>query len=942
MVAFSGSAYLLANPDVAGAGVAESDAYAHFAAFGITEGRLLSFDAAKYRAANPDLVSLSDADAAGHYISFGRSEGRLSDADAYREVNTDLANFSDSEAGLHYLLLGRAEGRPTSFDANEYLAANSDLVSAGVSTTDALAHYLAFGRTEGRNFFDSEQYLATYADIAAAGVDAAAHYLASGAAEGRTLFLETATGTDVSTAQTPTTTPTISIATASVAEGDSGTTDLTFTVSLSEASTSAVSVAYASKDGTATAGTDYTAASGTLSIAAGATSGTITVPVTGDTTNESDETVRVTLSSPTNGVFADSASSATATGTITNDDALTPTLSIADASLDEGNSGNSNMTFTVSLSAATTNAVTVAYAVDAATGTTSTQAITSALSGQDVATTSGTLTIEAGSTSGTFNVPIIGDTTVEENETFTVSLTSPTNAVFASSATSLQATGTIVNDDNTVPRVSIGAASVTEGDTGSTTLGFTVSLSEATTSAVSITYATSDDTATAGSDYTAASGTLTIAAGSTTGTINVSVTGDTTDESDEAFTMTLSAVENARFGKGNSSLTATGTITDNDTSTSADFRTTMWVSDVQATLGSEFLTLTSSGLPNFDAGEYNNGSLGVATDQDYTFNIPLTVQETSRDVGTPPGPIAAFLNGTVLFNAQDYTDYDGFAGVAYPIRFSSLDQAGGHIDTSGRYHFHAYSFADWLDDMGVTDTASTVHSPLMGFAWDGVPIYGPRGYSDANDATSAVKNVQSSYSIKSTLDDGRPSTSEYAAGSFVEDYEYISGSGDLDDHNGRFAKTPEYPDGIYAYFMTLDESGTPAYPYIIGPNYYGVPESSNNSVLGNASGTAVTTSIKFNDNNDTVFVVTPEGDWEIIGESLTAYVEALDLTRLEDEYGFVPTSWSPPQSVLGEYDEQVILYLAHDWDGHHSVVIEEPEYAYQLLTVPSDGVTVSL
>ena len=126
----------------------------------------------------------------------------------------------------------------------------------------------------------------------------------------------------------------LSVGDASVAEGNSGTTPLVFTVSLSAASGQQVTVGYATSDGTATAGSDYQATSGTLTFAPGVTSQLVTVQVSGDTLDEPDERLSLTLSSPTNATLG----TATGTGTILDDDA-TPTLSISSASVAEGNSG---------------------------------------------------------------------------------------------------------------------------------------------------------------------------------------------------------------------------------------------------------------------------------------------------------------------------------------------------------------------------------------------------------------------------------------------------------------------------------------------------------------------------------------------------------------------------------------------------------------------------
>ena len=160
--------------------------------------------------------------------------------------------------------------------------------------------------------------------------------------------------------------PTLSIDSPSVTEGDSGSANLTFTVSLSAASGKEVTVGYSDAgSGDATSGTDYTAlTAGTLTFTAGTTSQTFDVSVTGDTTDEPNETVKVSLGSATNATVSSSAG--TGTGTITDDDDA-PELSIDSPSVTEGDSGSANLTFTVSLSAASGKEVTVGYS-DAGSG----------------------------------------------------------------------------------------------------------------------------------------------------------------------------------------------------------------------------------------------------------------------------------------------------------------------------------------------------------------------------------------------------------------------------------------------------------------------------------------------------------------------------------------------------------------------------------------------
>jgi hypothetical protein len=141
-----------------------------------------------------------------------------------------------------------------------------------------------------------------------------------------------------------------------VTEGNAGTTNATFTVTLSAASTQVITVNFATANGTAVAPGDYTAASGTLTFAAGETSKTIIVPVVGDLLDEANETFLVNLSSAANAVIADNQG----IGTITDDD-LAPALSINNVTVAEGSTGSTNATFTVTLSAASGQAVSVGY-----------------------------------------------------------------------------------------------------------------------------------------------------------------------------------------------------------------------------------------------------------------------------------------------------------------------------------------------------------------------------------------------------------------------------------------------------------------------------------------------------------------------------------------------------------------------------------------------------
>ncbi len=223
----------------------------------------------------------------------------------------------------------------------------------------------------------------------------------------------------------------ISVTNATVSEGDAGTTPLQFVVTLSAASSQAVSVNYATASGTATSGQDFTSASGTLNFAPGETQMTVSVNVLGDTQTENDESFTLNLSNPVNATLANGQ----ATGTILDDDDVAPTvaISVVGNSATEGDAGTTPLTFTVSLSLASTETVTVQYATVAGT----------AAAGQDFTSASGTLTFAPGEIQKSVSVNVLGDTQAEGNETFLLRLSNPQNSELSID----QATGTIVDDD---------------------------------------------------------------------------------------------------------------------------------------------------------------------------------------------------------------------------------------------------------------------------------------------------------------------------------------------------------------------------------------------------------------------------------------------------------------------------------------------------------------
>jgi hypothetical protein len=314
-------------------------------------------------------------------------------------------------------------------------------------------------------------------------------------------------------------------------EGTGGSNNAVFTVTLDAAQSVDVTLPYATADGTAVSGQDYTATSGTLTFPAGTTIQTVSVPIATDGLLETDETFELRIG----GVSG--------TATIQDDDPA-PSLSIASASTSEGSGGVKSLSFAVSLSTVSGRATTVSYATSDGT----------ALAGSDYGAANGTLTIPAGNPTGTIAVPLVTDRIFEPDETLTLTLSSPSGATLGAPV----AVGTIVNDD--AAGLSVNDVSVKEGQSGTTPLTFTVTLSPTSAGVVTVDYATVNGTAVAGSDYTGTSGTLTFPAGTAAQTVTVPVLGDFQPEPSETFLLRLS---NAA-GSAIASPDGTGTIQTDD------------------------------------------------------------------------------------------------------------------------------------------------------------------------------------------------------------------------------------------------------------------------------------------------------------------------------------------------------------------------------------------
>ncbi len=257
-------------------------------------------------------------------------------------------------------------------------------------------------------------------------------------------------------------------------------------------------------------------------------------------------------------------------------------------------------------------------------------------------------------------------------------------------------------------------------------------------------------------------------------------------------------------------------------------------------------------VPGYDIGPWV-GNPNTPTNQDFCFRITREPMEnTGTLVNTPLGHIGVWRNGVSIFNAKDGMSYNN-QGIwnrdAYIFEGPSFDACLGHPAPNGEYHHHV------SPNCLYAHTDDEHHSDLIGFAFDGYPVYGAFAYTNP-DGTGGLSRMRSSYQLRGITErTTRPDGSalqvnqygpaiggQYPLGAFLEDYAFVSGSGDLDEHNGRTCVTPEYPEGTYAYFVTLTESLLPAYPYVIGPTYRGTvsagntgPQSGHFTIPGNAT-----------------------------------------------------------------------------------------------------------
>ncbi|MDE5068646.1 MAG: FG-GAP-like repeat-containing protein, partial [Trichodesmium sp. St4_bin8_1] len=338
----------------------------------------------------------------------------------------------------------------------------------------------------------------------------------------------------------------ISISDAKVVEGNRGQKNMEFEVRLNNPSSQTVKVNYTTVDGNAKSGKDYQKKSGVVTFKPGETKKSINISILGDTFYENTELFEVKLTRAQNAELPADPRKQYGAAIILDNDEL-PKISIGDAKMTEANRGKKNMEFAVRLNNPSDQTVKVNYAsVD---GT--------AKSGKDFQSQKGVVTFKPGETKKTVNIPILGDTLVENTEQFQVKLNGAKNAELSDS----QAVGRIQDNDQP-PQISISDAKVTEANRGEKNMKFEVTLDNSSAQTVKVNYETINGSAKAGEDFQKKKGVLTFKPGDRKKTVNVPILGDLVDENNEEFQVKLSDAKNGKL----SDEKAVGRIIDNDIS----------------------------------------------------------------------------------------------------------------------------------------------------------------------------------------------------------------------------------------------------------------------------------------------------------------------------------------------------------------------------------------
>jgi hypothetical protein len=265
--------------------------------------------------------------------------------------------------------------------------------------------------------------------------------------------------------------------------------------------------------------------------------------------------------------------------------------------------------------------------------------------------------------------------------------------------------------------------------------------------------------------------------------------------------------------------TTDGVLCDYDYSEFNDSASVQYLSSAQWTCENGNRSLSANGIPDHEVGTFPNaGNPNTISAQTISEEYVLTPVEsvTATELGGPRGATGYVLNGVKIDastagscddsgNNCSLIDNSGSWNIE-ALGHSSFDfgtdDNNAHVQPEGTYHYHGMP-EGFVSQQGGNSSTMTI----IGWAADGFPIYARYGYSEANNAASAIVAMTGSYQLVTTVSTTRPDTSIYALGTFAQDWEYAAGTGDLDECNGRYGVTPEFPNGIYHYYAT------DTYPY---------------------------------------------------------------------------------------------------------------------------------
>ena len=383
----------------------------------------------------------------------------------------------------------------------------------------------------------------------------------------------------------------------------------------------------------------------------------------------------------------------------------------------------------------------------------------------------------------------------------------------------------------------------------------------------------------------------------------------------------------------------------------------------QVEYSNNYVYVTTEGVPSYPTGPFLDGNPSQAQAQSAIYKLPLNPQVNSgTPTSTTMGTIGIFINGVSLFDYRDGVAWNpnsnslcGGPGNppcpggpqanmdwnrdAIPAEMDGFDCSKGH-PAMGKYHHHQNPSAFKLDINvlsticnlydadGLYSINSSIHSPLIGYAYDGYPIYGAYGYKNS-DGTGGIERIKSSYQLKtmSSRTNGPAINNTYFLGYFREDYEYIAHPNDddyLDEHNGRNCITPEYPNGTYAYFATVDDNWNSAYPYAVGPTFYGVySNASVNSV--NETTTVYTPSSAKIDNLQSLDIQAyPNPTSDFIAIQLNGLINSELKLELIDLTGkIIKTTTINPGSTIGYFDTATLYsgtYIIHISNDKETII----------------------